>query len=142
MEDDGDWVYDLYYREPTDLTTLPQGANGIDAGLGPFGDGIMVGALAGLDELLDAEDDPGSDTEEGDEADEDSNGELGPFSQCYSDQLTSYRYVRGELLPERISGRGIPLTFDFARDVHALQHESARRSKPACSQWKGTLEGR
>ncbi|KAG7527937.1 hypothetical protein FFLO_06505 [Filobasidium floriforme] len=74
-EEDGDWVYDLYYREPTDLSTLPQGANGVDAGLGPFGDGVMVGALAGLDELLDDEEDPGSDTEEGDEADEDSNEE-------------------------------------------------------------------
>jgi hypothetical protein len=43
--------------------------------MGPFGDGVMVGFLAGLDELLDDEEDPGSDTEEGDEADEDSNGE-------------------------------------------------------------------
>lgn len=81
-EEDGDWVYDLYYREPTDLSTLPQGANGVDAGLGPFGDGVMVGALAGLDELLDDEEDPGSDTEEGDEADEDSNGACLDIALC------------------------------------------------------------
>jgi len=71
-DEDGDWVYDLYYREPTEL---PRGALGVDAGMGPFGDGVMVGFLAGLDELLDDDEDPGSDTEEGDEADEDSNGE-------------------------------------------------------------------
>jgi hypothetical protein len=36
-----------------------------------------------LDELLDEENDPGSDSEEGDEADEDSNGELA-LSTCYN----------------------------------------------------------
>ena len=44
-------------------------------------DGYTHGLLfrEGLDELLDEENDPGSDSEEGDEADEDSNGECDSF---------------------------------------------------------------
>lgn len=42
-------------------------------------DDSICAVREGLDELLDEENDPGSDTEEGDEADEDSNGEYSPY---------------------------------------------------------------
>ncbi|KAJ9116045.1 hypothetical protein QFC20_000715 [Naganishia adeliensis] len=67
-EDDGDYVYDLYYRDPVvSVKDLSEQNSGLS--------GEGVGALEGLDELLDEDNDPGSDTEEGDEADEDSNDE-------------------------------------------------------------------
>ncbi|KAJ9099757.1 hypothetical protein QFC21_003755 [Naganishia friedmannii] len=67
-DDDGDYVYDLYYRDPA---VRVADISGKESGMG----GSAIGALQGLDELLDEENDPGSDTEEGDEADEDSNDE-------------------------------------------------------------------
>lgn len=44
----------------------------------------------GLDKLLDEENDPGSDTEEGDEADEDSNGE---YSSAFPRFPTAYKHA-------------------------------------------------
>lgn len=101
LDEDGDWVYDLYYQDPEALAgdASPSGASdstGAEAG-------GMIGALIGLDDFLDEENDPGSDTEEGDEADEDSNGEccffgrfivfflplyllIAPFTCCSTDE--------------------------------------------------------
>ncbi len=66
-EDDGEYVYDLYFRD----------APGME---GATTEGL-VGALSGYEEMLEDED-GGDDTEEEDEADEDSNGEREGWRLC------------------------------------------------------------